>query len=45
MFFEGIIPKAVSRIANVTTIFKKVIIKDFKRLLLDNNQSYRQERT
>ena len=45
MFFEGIIPKAVSRIAFDTTIFKKVKIKDLKRLLLDNNHSYRQDRT
>lgn len=45
MVSEGIISKAVSRIANATTIFKKVKIKDLERLLLDNNLSYRQERT
>lgn len=42
---EGIGPKAASRIANATTTFKKVKIKGLERLLLDNNLSYRQERT
>jgi len=42
--FEGIIPDALSEIANVTNIFNKAKIKDLKKSLLDKNHSYRQEK-